>query len=48
MMESLEQDPFDNAGGIAPPDEVVALIIPTGDETQEVSPCFDHPTLTDI
>ena len=41
-------DPFDNAGCIAPPNEVVALITPTGDETQEVSPCFDHPTLTDI
>jgi phospholipase C len=27
---------------------VVALITPTGDETQEVSPCFDHPTLTEI
>jgi phospholipase C len=35
-------------GCIAPPNEVVALIPPTGDETQEVSPCFDHPTLTDI
>jgi hypothetical protein len=48
MMKSLEQDPFDDAGCIAPPNEVVALITPTGDETQEVSPCFDHPTLTDI
>jgi hypothetical protein len=47
-MEGWSKTPFDNAGCIAPPNEVVALITPTGDETQEVSPCFDHPTLTDI
>jgi phospholipase C len=41
-------DPFDNAGCIAPPKEVVSLITPTGDESQQIYPCFDHPTLTDI
>jgi phospholipase C len=41
-------DPFDNAGCIAPPNELVSLITPTGDESQQIYPCFDHPTLTDI
>jgi phospholipase C len=40
-------DPFHNAGCIAPPQETVALIDPSGDESQQVYPCFDHPTLTD-
>jgi len=40
-------DPFDFAGCIAPPQELVNLITPTGDETQQLYPCFDHPTLTD-
>jgi phospholipase C len=39
---------FDDAGCIAPSDELVALITPTGDESQLIYPCFDHPTLTDI
>jgi phospholipase C len=38
---------FNNAGCIAPPAETVALIDPSGDESQLVYPCFDHPTLTD-
>jgi phospholipase C len=41
-------NPFYNAGCIAPPVERVPLIAPGGDESQQVYPCFDHPTLTDI
>ncbi|HXX15514.1 MAG TPA: alkaline phosphatase family protein [Candidatus Eremiobacteraceae bacterium] len=41
-------DPFDVSGCIAPAEERVALITPTGDESQLVYPCFDHPTLTDL
>ncbi len=41
-------DPFHVAGCIAPPVERVNLITPSGDESQLVYPCFDHPTLTDI
>lgn len=40
--------PFYNAGCIAPPEEIVSLIDTTGDESQQLYPCFDHPTLTDI
>ena len=40
-------DPFHNAGCIAPPAEKVALIDPSGGESQKMYPCFDHPTLTD-
>ena len=40
-------DPFHFAGCIAPPAETVALITPSGDESQRIYPCFDHPTLTD-
>jgi phospholipase C len=40
-------DPFDHTGCIAPPLETVALIDPSGAESQNVYPCFDHPTLTD-
>ena len=29
------------------PAETVALIDPSGDESQKIYPCFDHPTLTD-
>jgi phospholipase C len=36
-----------NSGCTAPPDQTVQLITPTGDESQTVYPCFDHPTLTD-
>jgi phospholipase C len=39
---------FDNAGCIAPPNELVSLINPSGDESHQMYPCFDHPTLTDI
>ena len=39
--------PFNLAGCIAPPTETVALIDPTGSESQTMYPCFDHPTLTD-
>ena len=41
-------DPFNHAGCIAPPVERVNLITPSGGEGQQVYPCFDHPTLTDI
>ncbi|MGA9966382.1 MAG: alkaline phosphatase family protein [Terriglobales bacterium] len=40
--------PFYQAGCIAPPQETVALIDPSGGESQNVYPCFDHPTLTDM
>jgi phospholipase C len=40
-------DPFRSAGCIAPPAETVALIDPSGGESQKMYPCFDHPTLTD-
>ena len=38
---------FRDAGCIAPPTETVAVINPSGDESQKIYPCFDHPTLTD-
>ena len=38
---------FTDAGCTAPPDEYVALINPSGQETSTMYPCFDHPTLTD-
>jgi phospholipase C len=38
---------FSLAGCIAPPDETVALIDPTGSESNSIYPCFEHPTLTD-
>jgi len=41
-------DPFGLAGCIAPPEERVDLIDQNGNESQQVYPCFDHPTLTDI
>jgi len=42
------QKPGVTAGCIAPQNEFVSLIdLITGDETQKVYPCFDHPTLTD-
>jgi phospholipase C len=39
-----------NAGCIAPSTQTVAMIGPTGSETDEAPqyPCFDHPTLTDL
>jgi phospholipase C len=37
-----------NTGCTAPAGEAVALIDPTGGESQNVYPCFDHPTLTDL
>jgi len=40
-------NPFNFAGCIAPPDERVLLIDPTGSESQRIYPCFDHATLTD-
>ncbi len=44
----LGPDPFNNAGCIAPLEERVKLIDPSGSEAQEIYPCFDHPTLTDV
>jgi phospholipase C len=38
----------DDTGCTAPPAEYVNLIDPaTGDESQQLYPCYDHPTLTD-
>jgi phospholipase C len=37
-----------NTGCTAPSKEFVRLIDPSGDESQKVYPCFDHPTLTDL
>jgi phospholipase C len=39
-----------SAGCIAPLDETVTMIDPTGSETNDAPeyPCFDHPTLTDL
>jgi phospholipase C len=36
-----------HAGCIALPNETVKLISPSGDESQSIYPCFEHPTLTD-
>lgn len=36
------------AGCAAPADVSVALIDPTGDESQSQYPCFEHPTLMDL
>jgi len=41
-------NPFEHAGCIAPPEETVMLIDPSGVESQKMYPCFDHPTLTDM
>jgi phospholipase C len=35
-------------GCIAPQDEYVLLIDPTGAESSQIYPCFDHPTLSDL
>ena len=40
-------NPFSQAGCIAPPQEFVYLINAKGDESQKIYPCTDHPTLTD-
>jgi|HubBroStandDraft_4_1064222.scaffolds.fasta_scaffold10908_1 phospholipase C len=40
-------DPFQHTGCIAPPEERVSLIDPSGSEAQTIYPCFEHPTLTD-
>jgi phospholipase C len=37
-----------NAGCIAPSDETVAMIDPSGSESTTMYPCFEHPTLTDL
>lgn len=37
-----------NAGCIAQSNETVALISPSGDESQTMYPCFEHQTLTDL
>jgi phospholipase C len=37
-----------SAGCAAPPDQLVALIDPTGVESGMSYPCFEHPTLTDL
>lgn len=36
------------AGCTAPPDVYVQLIDPTGDESNTMYPCFEHPTLMDM
>jgi len=36
-----------NAGCIAPPGTTVEVIDPEGDESTQIYPCFEHPTLTD-
>jgi phospholipase C len=41
-------DPFSFAGCTAPPEELVNLIDPSGSEAQEIYPCSDHATLTDL
>jgi len=42
-------EPGLDTGCTAPPQETVALIDPaTGDESQNMFPCYDHPTLTDL
>jgi phospholipase C len=38
---------FRDAGCTAPPTETVAVINPSGNESQRIYPCFEHPTLTD-
>jgi phospholipase C len=40
-------NPFLHTGCIAPPEERVSLIDPSGSEAQTIYPCFEHPTLTD-
>lgn len=37
-----------NAGCIAAPNITVALIDPSGSESQSSYPCYEHPTLTDL
>jgi phospholipase C len=37
-----------DTGCTSPAAEYVHLISPTGDESQTMYPCFDHPTLTDL
>jgi phospholipase C len=39
---------INNTGCTAPAKEYVALIDPSGSESQRMYPCFDHPTLTDL
>jgi len=39
---------FLSAGCTASPEERVALVDPSGSESQEIYPCVDHPTLTDL
>jgi phospholipase C len=41
-------DPFHNAGCISPPEERVKVIAANGSENQQIYPCFEHPTLTDM
>jgi len=41
-------DAINNTGCTAPAGEYVALIDPSGSESQRMYPCFDHPTLTDL
>jgi phospholipase C len=41
-------DPFNNTGCIASPEERVNVIDPSGDQSQLIYPCFEHPTLTDL
>jgi phospholipase C len=36
------------AGCAAPPNQLVALIDPTGMESSSMYPCFEHPALTDL
>ena len=45
--ENLNQA-SENAGCIAAPNITVALIDPSGNESQSSYPCYEHPTLTDL
>jgi phospholipase C len=40
--------PSDEAGCIAPPNDFVYVIDPSGNESSTMYPCFEHATLTDL
>jgi phospholipase C len=47
MFASENPKPNDPTGCIAPPTATIYLIDPTGTESTQIYPCFEHPTLTD-
>jgi phospholipase C len=47
LFASSNVAPGPTAGCIAPPGSVVSLIDPSGNESQTMYPCFEHPTLGD-